>query len=160
MITRWEMEHLDLRMVVKDAIKSGRLPLAVLQLHIPIAYDLFLNGESGLIVATLQKLGEDIEIILKQLFFGTVSRSLRAQIADEMKTNGSSWVTFLERQKEITDFASSLTPESNNLKIALPICDNLAIECGDINGVVCGLWASGDNGSTISELCGDNSHAG
>lgn len=34
MITRWEMDHLDLRMVVKDALQSGRLPLAVLQLHI------------------------------------------------------------------------------------------------------------------------------
>ncbi|KAJ0988045.1 hypothetical protein J5N97_006401 [Dioscorea zingiberensis] len=206
MITRWEMEHLDLRMVVKDAIKSGRLPLAVLQLHIQrqrelvaedsddmfnevrkigraIAYDLFLKGESGLAVATLQKLGEDIEIILRQLFFGTVRRSLRTQIADEMKTSGylrthelhmlekislverlypssSFWVTFLGRQKEITDVASSLTPESNNLKIALQICDNLTIECGDIDGVVCGLWASVDNGSTISELCEDNGHAG
>lgn len=39
-------------------------------------------------MATLQKLGEDIELVLRQLLYGTVRRSLRAQIADEMKSNG------------------------------------------------------------------------
>lgn len=206
MITRWEMDHLDLRMVVKEALQSGRLPLAVLQLHIQrqrelvvedshdmfsevgkigraIAYDLFMKGESGLAVATLQKLGEDIELVLRQLLYGTVRRSLRAQIADEMKSNGylrthelhmlekislverlypscSFWVTFLGRQKELTVAASTLTPEPNKLKIVLHTSDNLAIECGDVDGVVCGLWVSVDNGSPVSEICEDNGHAG
>lgn len=39
-------------------------------------------------MATLQRLGEDIEICLKQLVFGTVRRSLRMQIAEEMRRYG------------------------------------------------------------------------
>lgn len=39
-------------------------------------------------MATLQRLGENIESCLKQLLFGTVSRSLRAQVAEEMKRYG------------------------------------------------------------------------
>lgn len=46
------------------------------------------QGETGLAVATLQKLGEDIETSLKQLFFGTVRRSLRMQIVEVMKGLG------------------------------------------------------------------------
>ncbi|XP_057497009.1 uncharacterized protein LOC130781713 [Actinidia eriantha] len=112
MIARWEIDNLDLKTIVKDALLSGRLPLAVLQLHLQrmrdlvievephdtftevrdvgraIAYDLFLEGEIGLAVATLHKLGEDIETSLKQLAFGTVRRSLRMQIAEEMKKYG------------------------------------------------------------------------
>ncbi|KAF9602904.1 hypothetical protein IFM89_032644, partial [Coptis chinensis] len=96
MIARWEIDNLDLKTVVNDALHSGRLPLAVLQLHIQrvrdlvsekehhdifteirdvgrtIAYDLFLKGDTGLAVATLQRLGEDIETSLKQLLFGSV----------------------------------------------------------------------------------------
>jgi spatacsin len=33
MVRRWELEQLDLTTVVKDALRSGRLPLAVLQFH-------------------------------------------------------------------------------------------------------------------------------
>lgn len=112
MIARWEIDNLDLKTIVKDALLSGRLPLAVLQLHLhrmrdlvidkephdtftevrdvgrAIAYDLFLEGEIELAVATLHKLGEDIETSLKQLAFGTVRRSLRMQIAEEMKKYG------------------------------------------------------------------------
>lgn len=39
-------------------------------------------------MATLHKLGEDIETSLKQLAFGTVRRSLRTQVAEEMKKYG------------------------------------------------------------------------
>lgn len=39
-------------------------------------------------MATLQRLGEDIEICLKQLVFGTVRISLRMQIAEEMRKYG------------------------------------------------------------------------
>lgn len=39
-------------------------------------------------MATLQRLGEDVETSLKQLLFGTVRRSLREQIFDEMKRYG------------------------------------------------------------------------
>lgn len=34
MIARWSLDNLDLKTVVKDALLSGRLPLAVLQLHL------------------------------------------------------------------------------------------------------------------------------
>jgi spatacsin len=34
MIARWKLDNLDLNTVVKDALLSGRLPLAVLQLHL------------------------------------------------------------------------------------------------------------------------------
>lgn len=43
------------------------------------------QGETELAVATLKRLGENIESCLKQLLFGTVRRTLRAQIAKEMK---------------------------------------------------------------------------
>lgn len=34
MIARWELDNLDQKNVVKDALLSGRLPLAVLKLHL------------------------------------------------------------------------------------------------------------------------------
>lgn len=34
MIARWELDNMDLKTVVKDALLSGRLPLAVLRLHL------------------------------------------------------------------------------------------------------------------------------
>lgn len=34
MIARWAVDNFDLKTVVKDALHSGRLPLAVLQLHL------------------------------------------------------------------------------------------------------------------------------
>ncbi|KAI4310715.1 hypothetical protein MLD38_035669 [Melastoma candidum] len=112
MMTRWKTEDLDLKTVVKDALFSGRLPLAVLQLHLhrsgdlgggkeksdyftevrdigrAIAYDLLLKGEIGLALETLQRLGEDIRTSLKQLLLGSLRRSLRAEIAEVMETCG------------------------------------------------------------------------
>ncbi|KAK4767669.1 hypothetical protein SAY86_015419 [Trapa natans] len=112
MVARWETGNLDLKAVVKDALFSGRLPLAVLQLHLhrsrdlsnkdvendafnevreagrAVAYDMFLKGETRLAIATLQRLGEDIRATLKQLAFGTTRRSLRLQIVEEMEKFG------------------------------------------------------------------------
>lgn len=34
MIARWELDNMDIKTVVKDALLSGRLPLAVLRLHL------------------------------------------------------------------------------------------------------------------------------
>lgn len=48
----------------------------------------FVQGESALAVETLLRLGEDIELILRQLLLGSVRRSLRAQIAKEMESYG------------------------------------------------------------------------
>ncbi|GAV81705.1 hypothetical protein CFOL_v3_25159 [Cephalotus follicularis] len=193
MISRWRLDNLDLKTVVEDALFSGRLPLAVLQLHLhrsrefvtdkephdtftevrdvgrAIAYDLFLKGETGLAVEALQKLGEDIETCLKHLLFGTVRRSLRMKISEETKKYGylgpyewkilerislierlypssSFWKTFLGRQKEF----KRVTSTSNSAGgICLCILDshshllnNLTIQCGEIDGVVLGLWTN------------------
>lgn len=46
------------------------------------------QGETELAIATLQRLGEDVEICLKQLLFGTVRKTLRVQIAEEMRRYG------------------------------------------------------------------------
>ncbi|OVA08128.1 Spatacsin [Macleaya cordata] len=208
MIARWKIDNLDLKTIVKDALHSGRLPLAVLQLHLQhfkdlvtekephdtfnevrdvaraIAYDLLLKGETALAVATLQRLGEDIEISLKQLLFGTVRRSLRMQIAEELKRYGflgpyewkmlerislierlypssSFWRTFHGRQKEFGEATSSLSLPENKLQLTcLLSLDNCIIECGEIDGVVTGPWAS------ISESCAfpvvdeETNHAG
>lgn len=51
-------------------------------------HNTIIQGESELAVATLRRLGENIESCLKQLLFGTVRRSLRDQIAEEMKKYG------------------------------------------------------------------------
>ncbi|KAH9669492.1 Spatacsin C domain-containing protein [Citrus sinensis] len=161
MIARWKIDKLDLKTVVKDALLSGRLPLAVLQLHLnhstefsseeehhdtftevrdigrAIAYDLFLKGETGLAVATLQRLGEDIEICLKQLVFGTVRRSLRMQIAEEMRKYGYlgsyEW-KMLERMS--------------------------LLQCGEVDGVVLGSWTNVNESSSNPVIDEENAHIG
>ncbi|XP_010261035.1 PREDICTED: uncharacterized protein LOC104599968 [Nelumbo nucifera] len=209
MISRWEIANLDLKTVVKDALQSGRLPLAVLQLHIQrlrdlstdeephdtfneirdvgraIIYDLFLKGETGLAISTLQRLGEDIEGSLKQLLLGTIRRSLRMQVAEEMKRYGylgpyelktlermslierlypssSFWRTFHGRQREGSKLSSSLT-SSDGIKLHL-ICshssNNISIECGEIDGVVIGPWASNNEMSTFPVPDEDDTHTG
>ncbi|XP_021728108.1 uncharacterized protein LOC110695197 isoform X1 [Chenopodium quinoa] len=208
MFARWEMDNLDLRNVVKDALLAGRLPLAVLQLHLhqrkkfvddkkpsdtfsevrdigkAIAYELLLKGETTLAVSTLQKLGEDIEACLKQLIFGTVSRSLRKQIAEEAKKDGflgldelaildrislieriypcnNFWKTYAFRRKEGSEDLLP-TKASGNYRLHLlfpPVFRNLVIECGDIDGVVLGSWAN-FNGVGSTEIDDDSSHAG
>lgn len=45
MMARWKSNNLDLKTVVKDALLSGRLPLAVLQLHLQHSKDVVENGE-------------------------------------------------------------------------------------------------------------------
>lgn len=39
-------------------------------------------------MATLEKLGEDVELVMRELLFGTVRRSLRSHIIDQMKKHG------------------------------------------------------------------------
>ncbi|XP_078164792.1 spatacsin carboxy-terminus protein isoform X3 [Carex rostrata] len=190
MIARWELSNLDLKSVVKDALKSGRLPLAVHQLRllhqkeddtavsssdekshnafnevreigISIAYDLFVQGETDLAVATLEKLGEDIELVLRQLLFGTVRRSLRVRIIDQMKRRGflrldetrilerillierlyprsSFWVTYQRSQRDLSEHTS----------LALYVNDS-PIFCGEVDGAILGVWA---DISTYTEL--------
>lgn len=46
MIARWELSNLDLKTIVKDALLSGRLPLAVLKLHLQHSKDLVPGTET------------------------------------------------------------------------------------------------------------------
>ncbi|KAK3010904.1 hypothetical protein RJ639_012628 [Escallonia herrerae] len=206
MIARWEIDNFDQKNVVKDALLSGRLPLAVLKLHllrqgnlitgkeprdtftevrdigIAIAYDLFLKGETGLAVATLQKLAEDLEICLRQLLFGTVRRSLRMQISGEMKRYGylgtnewkvvemmslmervypcsSFWRTYRGRQKELKGDLSINLPEDIGLHMLHSLFENLVILCGEIDGVVLGSWANVSEHSVVPVVDDDSIHA-
>lgn len=47
-----------------------------------------LQGETGVAIATLQRLGDDIEVSLKQLLYGTINRTFRVEIAAEMEKYG------------------------------------------------------------------------
>ncbi|XP_023518582.1 uncharacterized protein LOC111782046 isoform X2 [Cucurbita pepo subsp. pepo] len=209
MIARWKSDKLPLKNVVKDALLSGRLPLAVLQLHInhlrelieenephdtfseirdigrAIAYDLFLKGETGLAIATLQRLGDDIEVSLKQLLYGTINRSFRVEIAAEMKKYGylgpfdqrmmdrilhierlypssNFWKTFLSRQKANMGFpSSSNSPGENELRtLRFHLINNTFIDCGEVDGVVLGSWPNANESSSVVETTEDNAHIG
>ncbi|KQK03052.1 uncharacterized protein LOC100829381 isoform X2 [Brachypodium distachyon] len=208
MMNRWEMNKLDLKTVVKEALQSGRLPLAVLQLQLlrqrescsnddsedafsevreigrSIVYDLFMKGESELAVATLERLGDDIESDLRQLMQGTVRRSLRLQIAEEMKQRGymrsnewkmletlalierfypssSFWDTYLGRENVIPDGANIVTlPGEDKPALALHICNHPAIECGDVDGVVLGSWVNINDYTDLKEFSQSNLSSG
>ncbi|KAL3339711.1 hypothetical protein AABB24_028361 [Solanum stoloniferum] len=206
MIARWEIDNLDVKTVVKDAILSGRLPLAVLKLHLhrsrdlmseqenqdtfnevrevgrAIAYDLFLKGETGLAVATLQKLGEDIETSLKQLVFGTVRRSLRMQIVEVMKGLGylgphewqilerisliervypcsSFWSTFSCRHKEFKGVLNGNATEEIKLHLLATLGRDLVIACGELDGVVLGSWMNVNEQPIAPETDNDSTHS-
>lgn len=45
MVARWKIDKLDLKSVVKDALLSGRLPLAVLQLHLHRSREIIADEE-------------------------------------------------------------------------------------------------------------------
>ncbi|CAN0865216.1 hypothetical protein LINGRAHAP2_LOCUS9174 [Linum grandiflorum] len=204
MIARWKLDNLDLKTVVKDALHAGRLPLAVLQLHLhrskemgsdkeppdtfgevreigrAIAYDLFLKGETKLAIATLQRLGEEVENCLKQLLFGTVRRSLRVQVAEEMRRyrylgtyewkilekislierlypSSSFWRTFLGRQNASTNGLDS--PIRLHLLNSLPYSEAV-VECGEIDGVVLGSWTTISENTPDPEVGEDEGQAG
>ncbi|XP_042024596.1 uncharacterized protein LOC121771783 isoform X2 [Salvia splendens] len=206
MIARWELDNMDIKTVVSDALLSGRLPLAVLSLHLhhvnnllpdtetrdtfndvriagrAIAYDLFVKGEIGLGTTTLQKLGEDVETTLKQLVFGTVRRSLRVLVAEEMKRYAYlgpqelkilEMLSLVERVYPCSSFFSTLATRRKGLKrtsneeplgeISLhllhPLFDNPVISCGEIDGVVLGSWTTIDKHSIAAEVDDDTSHA-
>ncbi|TKY60367.1 Spatacsin protein [Spatholobus suberectus] len=208
MMARWKVDNLDLKTVVKDALLSGRLPLAVLQLHLhqmndfiadkephdtftevrdigrAVAYELFLKGETELAVATLQRLGENIESCLKQLLFGTVRRSLRFQIAEEMKRYGylgpyewkimddmllieslypssSFWKMYNHRLKDISIPPDSALPVKNRLRLLHNHSfDGHVIECGEIDGIVFDTWINTSESSSALEVDEDDAHVG
>ncbi|XBI62667.1 hypothetical protein VPH35_043242 [Triticum aestivum] len=204
MMNRWEMNKFDLKTIVGEALQSGRLPLAVLQLQLlrqrescsgddfddvfsevheigrSIVYDLLMKGESRLAVATLERLGDDIESDLRQLMQGTVRRSLRLQIAEEMKQRGymrsnewkmletlalierfypssSFWDTYLGRENVIHDAVNIVTlPGEDKPVLALHIRNHPAIECGDVDGAVLGSWVNVNDYADLKEFSQSN----
>ncbi|CAA6664133.1 unnamed protein product [Spirodela intermedia] len=208
MITRWELGNLDLKTVVEDALNSGRIPLAVLQLHLQhqremvteekprdsfsevcdigraIVYDLFLKGESGLAIATLQKLGEEIETSLRQLLFGALRRSIRTQVMEEMKRCGylkphelkkleglslierhypssSFWGTYFERQRQSLEVPlTSSSSEEQQLLMRLDMWIDCSIKCDEIDGVVIGSWRNISKGPDFRMTGEDIARAG
>ncbi|XP_057774546.1 uncharacterized protein LOC130993606 isoform X2 [Salvia miltiorrhiza] len=206
MIARWELDNMDIKTVVKDALLSGRLPLAVLRLHLhhvnnllpgtetrdtfndvriagrAIAYDLFVKGEIGLGITTLQKLGEDVETTLKQLVFGTVRRSVRVLVAEEMKRYkylgphelkilemlslvervypcNSFFSTSATRRKGLNRVSNEEPLREISLDLLHPLFDHLVISCGEIDGVVLGSWTTIDKQSIAAEVDDDTTHA-
>lgn len=71
MITRWELDNLDLKTIVKDALISGRLPLAVLKLHLLRSRDLAPEEESRDTFNEIRDVGRAIayDLFLKVFFF-------------------------------------------------------------------------------------------
>lgn len=70
MMTRWKTENLDLKTVVKDALFSGRLPLAVLQLHLHRLGDLVGEKERNDYFIEVRDIGRAIayDLLLKVLW--------------------------------------------------------------------------------------------
>lgn len=60
MINRWEMNNFDLRTVVREALQSGRLPLAVLQLQLLRQRELVSNDDSGDAFSEVHEIGRSI----------------------------------------------------------------------------------------------------
>ncbi|CAK9198622.1 unnamed protein product [Sphagnum troendelagicum] len=142
MFARWESMDVDVENVVRDALRAGRVPLAVVQLHRKrlkafmsgseeyhpemvdvfqevqdigraIVYEFLCKGKTALAMAALRRLGEDIEVALYELSFGTVRRSLRKQVILELRRNATRLGSFDSRLLEITKFFEDLYPSSS-----------------------------------------------
>jgi len=60
MINRWEMNNFDLKTVVREALQSGRLPLAVLQLQLLRPREFVSNDDSGDAFSEVHEIGRSI----------------------------------------------------------------------------------------------------
>ncbi|GAY58688.1 hypothetical protein CUMW_188900 [Citrus unshiu] len=138
MIARWKIDKLDLKTVVKDALLSGRLPLAVLQLHLNHSTEFSSEEEHHDTFTEVRDIGRAIayDLFLK-LVFGTVRRSLRMQIAEEMRKYGYlgsyEW-KMLERMS--------------------------LLQCGEVDGVVLGSWTNVNESSSNPVIDEENAHIG
>lgn len=71
MFARWKIDNLDLKTVVNDALLSGRLPLAVLQLHLHRSRDLVSDKEPYDTFMEIRNIGRAIayDLFLKVTYF-------------------------------------------------------------------------------------------
>ncbi|KAI5076391.1 hypothetical protein GOP47_0008456 [Adiantum capillus-veneris] len=192
---RWEKGNIDLSVIVREALRAGRLPLAVVQLHRlrsedlvyqqpqiqntfkevqgigrAFVYELLCKGETVNAMIALSRLGEDVEMVLRELAFGSVSRFLRSQAIKELARlgclnsqdlhifetisileraypNNSFWRSYGAQQRSLPEPAESSTevPSSEpDLKLLCSVekPQDLVIACGEIDGVVLGEWNS------------------
>lgn len=74
MMARWKIDKLDINTVVKDALLSGRLPLAVLQLHLHHSKDLDSDEEPPDTFTEVRDVGRAIayDLFLKVQIFGNM----------------------------------------------------------------------------------------
>lgn len=70
MIARWDLDKLDLENVVKDALLSGRLPLAVLKLHLHRTKDLTDDKDPNDMFTEVRDVGRSIayDLFLKVVY--------------------------------------------------------------------------------------------
>ncbi|KAG0619567.1 hypothetical protein M758_4G148600 [Ceratodon purpureus] len=199
MFARWESEGVDAENVVRDALRAGRVPLAVVQLtrirsraaangvqdQRPqmidvfqdvqeigrgIVYELLCKGKTALAMAALRRLGEEIDVTLYELAFGTVRRGLRKQMRAELRRSTNRLGSRDSQLLEITSFLEDLYPSSSfwstyrskRMKSSGPSIDEpssneddrhilqlvcgsgavspFVLQCGEVDGVVLGSW--------------------
>lgn len=70
MINRWEMNNFDLKTVVREALQSGRLPLAVLQLQLLRQRELVSNDDSEDAFSEVHEIGRSIvyDLLMKVIY--------------------------------------------------------------------------------------------
>lgn len=70
MMARWKVDNLDLKTVVKDALLSGRLPLAVLQLHLHQSEDFIADKGPQDIFTEVRDIGRAVayDLFLKVMY--------------------------------------------------------------------------------------------
>lgn len=205
MFYRWEKQNLDMAGIVREALRAGRLPLAVVQLHRlhsrdlvqqplepnafkeiqgigrAFVYELFFKGETVKAMAALSRLGEDIETVLRELGFGTLSRYLRAQVFKELARlkclnsqdlqtletisvleraypNSSFWDSYGAQQRLLPAPAGAGSEEalSDNLQLVCSLKGHhdFIITCGEVDGIVLGCWGGAENLKTVHNALG------
>ncbi|BBN07122.1 spatacsin [Marchantia polymorpha subsp. ruderalis] len=135
-----------------------------------IVYELLCKGKTGVALAALRRLGEDIDIALRELALGTLRRFLRGQVVKELQRlrcltlndfqllervslteriypSSSFWSTYRTRQQLLRASPDSDERSSVNEEVELLLFldmgadDGLTIKCGEVDGVVLGSWS-------------------
>ncbi|KAJ7523405.1 hypothetical protein O6H91_18G050100 [Diphasiastrum complanatum] len=217
MLVRWETQNLDIAAIVRDALRAGRVPLAVVQLHRmrqrgleddspenqaeiddvfkevqqvgrAIVYKLLIKGKMAVALAALRRLGEDIEVSLRELAFGSIRRQLRQQAAKELRRHSHltsrelevlEVITLLEKAYPSSSFSSvyglrqRLAMDhllvdneqgfNHTIKLRIICNDGLPrgfdIECGDVDGAVLGSWSKLSDKHFVDEVPANQENA-
>lgn len=79
MMSRWELDNLDIKTIVKEALLSGRLPLAVLQLQIQRSKDVHSDKEPSDTFTEVREVGRSIayDLFLKVFMLTPTSAAFK-----------------------------------------------------------------------------------